>query len=140
MVDVRYDNIQEVLRNIALQEISLHQDIRPVPPDKLRFNRLSDDVQILLATGMRKAGLVEKFFNDYSDPLYGDEIAAAFNREYKKFRLLNLDPDIIFLKLQEFTGGQERGTPTYQAAVLAVLAHLFEQCDIFERSPEEVAT
>jgi hypothetical protein len=50
-----------------------------------------------------------------------------------------MDPDIIFRKLQEFTGGRELGSPTDQAAVLAVLAYLFEQCDIFERSPIEVA-
>ncbi len=70
--------------------------------------------------------------------LYGDQMVAAFNKEYQKWKALSIDPDIIFLKLQEFTGGQVRGTPTYEAAVLAVLAYLFEQCDIFERTPEAV--
>jgi len=138
MLDVRYDNVQEVLNKIARQEPPLLQDIRPVPPGKLKFNRLSEGVQTLLTSGMQKADLVGNFLNAYPNPLYGDEIASTFNKEYKKYRGLDMDPDIIFLKLQEFAGGYVRGTPTYEAAVLAVLAYLFEQCDIFERSPEEV--
>ena len=84
--------------------------------------------------------IIRNFFNDYSDPLYGDQIASTFNKEYKKYRTLGMGPDTIFLKLQEFAGGHVRGTPTYEAAVLAVLAYLFEQCDIFERLSEEVAS
>ena len=32
-----------------------------------------------------------------------------------------------------FAGGTERQDPAHEAAVLTVLAYLFEQCDIFER-------
>jgi hypothetical protein len=49
---VQYDNVQEVLNNIARQKLPLIQDIRQVPPDKLKFNRLSENVQILLTSGM----------------------------------------------------------------------------------------
>jgi hypothetical protein len=138
MFDVRFDNVQEVLNHIAKQEASLDQDLRPVPSDKLKFNRLSEGVRILLTAGMQKAGLVQSFFAKHSNPLYGDEIAAAFKKEYDRYRNLDMDPDLIFRKLQEFTGGLDRGTPTDQAAVLAVLAYLFEQCEIFERPPVEV--
>lgn len=139
MLDIRYENIQEVLSHIAQQEPPLLPDIRPIPPDKLKHNHLSASVQILLISGMQKANLVGNFINDCFDPTYGDEIAAAFNKEYNKYRRLEMDPDIIFSQLQAFTGGLERGSPTYEAAVLAVLAYLFEHCDIFERSPVEVA-
>jgi ABC-3C protein len=137
MLDVRYDNVQEVLRHIARQESSVIQDIRPVPPDKLKFNRSSAHVQNLLTWGRQKADLVGQFFNDHPNPTYGDEIASVFKNEYENYRRLGVEPDIIFCKLQEFTGGSERGTPVDEAAVLAVLAYLFEQCDIFERPPEE---
>lgn len=93
--------------------------------------------KICLLGGMQKADLVGQFFNDHSNPTYGDETVAAFKSEYGNYRRLGVDPDTIFCKLQEFTGGSERGTPADEAAVLAVLAYLFEQCDIFERSPEE---
>jgi hypothetical protein len=138
MLDVRYSNVQEVVSHIARQEPPLLQDIRPVPHDKLKRNHLSTYVQSMLTYGMQKADLVRNFFNDHSNPTYGDEIAAAFKGEYNKYRRLEMDADTIFHKLQAFTGGSERGSPTDEAAVLAVLAYLFEQCDIFERSQVEV--
>jgi len=140
MFDVRYENVQEVLNNIAKQEPSQSQDLRPIPSDKLKFNRLSGAVQTLLTSGMWMAHRVGEFFNDHPNPRYGDEVALAFSKEYKKWKILSMESDIIFFKLQEFAGGQKRGTPTYEAAVLAVIAYLFEQCDIFERSPEEVTS
>lgn len=140
MLDVRYENVQEILSKISREEAPLLQDIRPVPSDKLKLNNLSRSVQILLTSGMQKADLVGRFFNNHFDPLYGDEVVSAFNKEYNKWKLLSVAPDIIFLKLQEFTGGQVRGDPTYEAAVLAVLAYLFEQCDIFERPSIEVVS
>src|SRR6266700_6110410 len=139
MLDVRYSNVQEVISHIARQEPPLLQDIRPVPPDKLNSNHLSPYVQNMLTWGMQKADLVGNFFHDCSNPTYGDEIAAAFKEEYSKCSRLEMDPDTIFHKLQAFTGGSERGSLTDEAAVLAVLAYLFEQWDIFERPPVEVA-
>ena len=138
MLDVRYENVQEVLSHIARQEPPLEQDIRPVPADKLKLNHLSTSVQNLLFAGMQKSELVGNFFNECYNPTYGDEIAAAFNQQYIKWKVLEMDADTIFGKLLAFTGGSERGSPTYEAAVLAVLAYLFEQCDIFERSLVEV--
>lgn len=136
MHELRFENVQEVLDNIAQQAPSLSQDMRPVPPDKLKFNRLSEDVQNLLTWGMQKADLVENFFNTHPDPQYGDNIAMAFNKEYKNCKELGMEADTIFFELQKFAGGQDRKPPRYDAAVFAVLAYLFEQCEIFERSPE----
>jgi hypothetical protein len=138
MYELRYETIQEVLETIARQDPSLSPDMRPVPPDKLKFNRLSEDIQNLLILGMQRADLVENFFRMYPDPQYGDEIALAFNKEYKNLKELGMEADIIFYELQKFAGGQDRKTPRYEAAVLAVLAYLFEQCEIFERSSAEV--
>ncbi len=138
MHELRYENIKEVLDNIARQEPPPFQDMRPVPPDKLKFNRLSEDVQTLLTWGMQKADLVGNFLKNYPDPQYGDEIALTFNEEYKKCKMLNMEADTIFFELQKSAGGQDRKPPRYEAAVLAVLAYLFEQCEIFKSSPERV--
>lgn len=87
---------------------------------------------------MWKTDLVRNFFGDHVNPLYEAQIAAAFGQEYKKLRELEPEPDMVFHRLQLFTGGQSKETPTYEAAVLAVLAYFFEQCDIFERPPTGV--
>lgn len=138
MRELRYENVQEVLDNIARQEPPLFQDIRPVPSNKLKLNHLSKDIQNLLTWGMQKADLVENFFKTHPNPQYGDMIARTFNEEYKKCKELSIETDTIFFELQKFAGGQDRKPPRYEAAVLAVLAYLFEQCEIFERLSEEV--
>jgi hypothetical protein len=138
MHELRYENIQEVLDSIARQDSPLSQDIRPVPPDKLKINRLSEDIQSLLTWGMQKADLVGNFLKTHPDPLYGDEIALGFNEEYRHCKVLGMEADTIFFELQKFAGGQDLKPPRYTAAVLAVLAYLFEQCEIFERAPKEV--
>jgi len=46
-------------------------------------------------------------------------------------------PDEIFLGLQVFAGGELTQEPKHQAAVLSVLAYLFDECDIFERERDD---
>ena len=62
MLEVRYENVQEVVSHISRQEPSLFQDFRPVPSSKLKHNRLSAPIQDLLKSGMQKAGFVGNFF------------------------------------------------------------------------------
>ena len=50
---------------------------------------------------------------------------------------MELEPDQIFSRLQEFTGFE--GDPKRQAAAMAVMAYFFDRCDIFEDpDPEAV--
>lgn len=81
---------------------------------------------------MRKAKLVEKFFTEWHDPTFGDVVTVAFKKEYQRLKSLRISPDDIFVNLQSFAGGKLHGSSTHQTAVLAVLAHFFEECDIFE--------
>lgn len=110
-------------------------EVRPVPPEKLEYNKLSDSVEILLKAGMTKASLVERFFREWHDPTYGPEIAAAFRAEYEKLKAQRKPPDEIYMALLEFAGGTCRGSAEEEAGVLAVLAYLFETCGIFEEPP-----
>jgi hypothetical protein len=107
-------------------------DLSPVSEDKIEANGLSSSVVILLRAGMNKAALVEHFFTNYHDPEFGDKIAASFKSEYTQLKKRDLSPDEIFMELQKFATGTQRLTPTYEASLMAVLAHLFEKCDIFE--------
>lgn len=139
MQDLGFESLVVVVKTIARGGPSKDIDLRPVPPDKILSNALSEDVVTLLRAGMRKAKLVEDFFATWHDPEFGDEIAEAFNNKYRDLKKdRSLTPDEIFNKLWEFAGGAKKGTPAHEAAILAVLAHFFEKCDIFERSKKEV--
>jgi hypothetical protein len=131
--NVGYGELKVVLDTIKKQPPALDSDVHEPPADKIKINALSDDVETLLRGGFRKSAQVEKFFHDWHDPTYGDHIASAFKNEYERLKSTGLSPDETFCGLQEFAGGARRGTPEHESAVLAVLAYLFEECDIFER-------
>ena len=103
---------------------------------KLKANDLSDAAAELLRLGRRRERLVEDFFNRYSDPDFGEEIAQGFRDRYQKLKQQAYSADRIFMELQQFAGGMN-GTPQHQAAVLAVMSYFFECCDIFEDYAEE---
>jgi hypothetical protein len=130
-----FEDLRIVLVGIGQQYPLVDSEIRPVPAGKLSANALSVNVEILIRTGMAKSDLVKRFFDDWHDPTLGDRVAERFKEEYTALKKNNVLPDNIFSKLLVFAGGGERGTPTHEVAVLAVLAHLFEECDIFERPP-----
>jgi hypothetical protein len=139
VLNVGFEELQVVLSAIARQRPVAEHDLRPVPPGKLLANGLSGSVKDLLTAGMSRSSLVGQFFQQHSDPNYGDEVVQAFRIKYRDLRAAETDPDIIFKLLYEFAGGYRRGEPSHETAVLAVLAYLFEQCDIFERPREGCA-
>jgi hypothetical protein len=138
MNQLRYENIRAVLLNISKQEPLQNLEIRPVPGNKIKYNMLSSNVEIMLNSGMRKANLVRELFQSHRDPRYGDIVAADFKEKYQEIRRSTIDPDEIFHELQTFAAGDSRSNPGVECATLAVLAYLFEECEIFERPPEVV--
>lgn len=113
--------------------------VRAVPPNKVAYNELSDDVQALLGIGMRKVDVVRKYFDEYHDPKLGDEVAEALRRHYEEYRERGLSPDEIFGELQSIASGSSglHQGAAHQNAVYAVLAFYFEECDVFEEPPED---
>jgi len=126
-------DLTPVLLKLAAQEPMPEVDVRPVPPGKIEANALSPSVSQLLKAGMPKADLVQRFFDNFHDSSLGDRIAAAFKERYAELRGTGLGPDAIFSRLVQYAGGLDDESVEHSAAVLSVIAYLFEQCDIFER-------
>lgn len=134
--NVAVTDLQPILARIAKQSALPEAEIRPVPADKLAANLLSDSVAMLLRAGMGKSDLVKRCFEQNADPMLGDRVAATFREKYDSLKAEHNEPDVIFQELMVFTTGSTfGGTADHQAASLAVLAYLFESCDIFERPP-----
>jgi hypothetical protein len=130
---VGFEQLKVVLAAVGQLAPAPLDDVRPVPPEKLAANALSRSARDFLTLGMQRSRLVRDFFRKWHDPLLGDRVAEAFRAEYQALKAGNLLPDDIFGRLQKFALGGLRGTPAHEIAALAVLAHLFEECDIFER-------
>ncbi|MBX3069098.1 MAG: hypothetical protein KF883_01220 [Thermomicrobiales bacterium] len=138
--NLRFEDIRNVLIGLSNSVPDLDEDLRPVPPQKMQFNDLSNDVRILLQTGSRAAHRVEQFFAEWPDPELGDRVAALFRTQYTEKRHAGAAPDAIFNELWEFARGGQARNSKEEFAVLALLAHLFELCDIFERPSENLAS
>ncbi|EQB67160.1 MAG: hypothetical protein AMDU1_APLC00104G0001 [Thermoplasmatales archaeon A-plasma] len=137
VTSVNYTNIKKVVANIA-RGLDLHDQVmNPVSSDKLNINNLSSSVRSLLTIGMAKSDAVNQYFSKHHDPQLGDEIANTFKAKYEELKTMRLEPDLIFAKLQEFTYGRWVTEPKDQVAALAILAYLFERCDIFENNGGE---
>ena len=86
---------------------------------------------------MIKSPLVADFISQWHDETLGERLAEAFTTEYRRLRG-DLGPNEIFAALQSWGGGDHRGTPEHELAVLTVIAYYFERCDIFEE-PRSIA-
>ena len=108
-------------------------DVRDIPRGKIEANALSEAVAKLVTEGMSKAPLVMDFLSQWHDETLGERLAGAFKAEYARLRGTHR-PNQIFHELQSWAGGDRRGTPEHELAVLTVIAYYFERCDIFEES------
>lgn len=126
-----FKDLQIVLERLTSTPPPLDQPIKDVPRGKIEANALSESAATLLKEGMAKTPLVEAFFNYWHDPTLGEQIATSFRIQYGKLRE-ELTPNKIFHALQAWAGGEQRGTPEHELAVLTIIAYYFERCDIFE--------
>ena len=115
-------------------------DLRPVPVDKLVYNKLPNHWKALISGGWINAPIVATYFERHPDPLTGDKVAALFKGKYSYFKAQNLAPGDIMAALFELVTGIGNVLPQQQVAAQALLAFLFENCDIFERDPQAVAS
>jgi hypothetical protein len=138
VLDVRRSDLAPILEGIASRLARSSGDLRPVPQDKLDANGLSDYVRVLLAAGMEGSKSVADFFGHHFDPTTGDSVATSFAVEYGRLRDASESPDDIFYGLRLFAAGRHVQSPRVEAAVYALLAYLFERCDIYEAARASV--
>ena len=135
--DVSFQDLKLVLMSIGRQPVTPDREVRPVPPQKLVESNLSDGPSYLLKLGMLKSDRVAKFFELWPDPQFGNQVVETFRQEYLNLRRSGITPDAVFQELLAFAGGLDGKTAEHPGAVLAVLAYLIEECEIFGRPPEE---
>lgn len=133
-VNLGYGDLMAVLTHISVAPKPTTSEVMDVSSGKIEANLLSQVVADFLKIGMQKSPLVAQFFNNWKNPTYGEQIAMAFKNEYVVLRdaTPSLHPDEIFGRLEAWAGGMANTTPTHKAAVLAVMAYLFDKCEIFE--------
>ena len=115
-------------------------DPLPVPVNKLDLNKLPPRWCGLIESGMKNAPYVAEYMNSHPEPETGKRLAQAFGKRYRALKQEGLDPGLIMDRLYEGVTGIGSVAVARQVAAVALLAHLFESCDIFEDHPSKVAT
>lgn len=131
-IKLGFNDLQPVLENLATQPMPINLPVKDVPPGKIEANALSESITTLIKEGMSKTDLVLQFFEKWHDSELGEKIAQSFRAKYQSLEEQGLTPNTIFRELQSWAGGESRGTPEHELAVLTVLAYYFERCDIFK--------
>ncbi|MGA2585655.1 MAG: ABC-three component system protein [Candidatus Aminicenantales bacterium] len=137
--DVGFQLLKEVLDQIAKSELDYIAPIMPVETGKVEFNRLSSNIASWLNVGRQKAVIVKDLFAKWIDPELGDKVAKTFKERYEALRNAGYLPDNIFNELWIFAGGGRQPDQQLETAVLAILAYLFDSCDVFENASKELS-
>lgn len=132
LMTLGFSDLQPILAYLGRQWPPEDEDPRPVPTEKLAYNALGQNVEALLKAGMTKASLVRQYVARTSNKELGMQVATAFRHEYRKLMDEQLDAVDIFDRLRQFAIGPYGANSSADVASLAVLAYLFEECDIFE--------
>ena len=123
----------------AAEEVPIDMGkIQPVPLDKLELNKLPGHWYSLIAGGWQNAHHVTAYLDDHYDPQTGERIAQEFRVHYQYLKSQHLRPGQIMSSLYERVTGIGSVPPARQVAAQALLAYLFEKCDIFEDDPNKV--
>lgn len=130
-------DIAEAVAGLALEAISWTPnaaDLPVVDPRKLDYNQLSEYPRRLVTAGIAQAGMVEGYFDNNPDPTLRDRAGMLMKVEWLNLQRHGMTGDDAFHALYERVAANAEGSREATAS-LALLAYLFESCDIFDNPP-----
>jgi hypothetical protein len=113
-------------------------EVKPVPADKLSFNKLPGHWVQLLSAASSNGPHVRQYFEQHPNVEMGMLVAREFAERYKALKQETLTPGEILDALYEQVTGMGAVTAVRQVAAQAILAYLFDACEIFEDHPDKV--
>lgn len=114
-------------------------EIGEVSVAKLAHNALPEHWSQLIRAGWQNAHHVSTYFARHPDPLAGERIARRFRERYAYLKAQALSAGAIMAALYEMIVGTGTVPVGRTVAAQALLAHLFESCDILEDTPKAVS-
>jgi hypothetical protein len=139
---LRLELVRELVDELC-ERVSSHvapaASIKPVPANKLEFNKLPPHWVGLIKAGSQNAPFVQQYFDRHPDPEAGERVAKLFAGRYANAKMDGRSPERIMDHLYELITGVGSVPVDRQVAAYALLAYLFDACDIFEEEPSKVA-
>lgn len=123
--------IEQIMGHITNEALS-SSSIRPVPADKMDFNKIPQLWRTKLNQWIAHSPIVEDILANYPKESAAELAPAFLNEKYEQLKMQGLGPGAILDELLETLAGYViEHDGRYEAAML-VLASMFESCIIFE--------
>ena len=145
MKSISFSEMQTACDAIIADNSLPSTPLRAVPPSrKMEFNDLHAS-ETLIRSGLMQESQVISFIQQISQliPDFPTRLRQGFVVEYERLRGIGLNGDDLFTAMFAFAGAAANRSGTkpaerflVDAAALAVLAHLFHICDVFEVPPD----
>ncbi len=135
MSTLTFDELEVVCKKIIITSLEDSTQFVAVPPArKLAVNSLGPSSAKKIQMGLMQAPQVASYLANmasYVDAEFPRRLLAGFRAEYDKNWDNGLRGDELFLLIELFAAGGVQDFDRH-AAGLAVVAHLFQICDLFE--------
>jgi hypothetical protein len=136
MPEVDFQELEEVTQHLLVNFSNLPEtEYTLTPPEeKMRRNGLTEQSKSYILHGMIKSKEVREFIQTKTlvDSKFAERLKAGFLAQYYSYVQQGYLGDELFEALCTFASIHGH-TFKYQAAGIAVLVYLFEDCEVFER-------
>jgi len=104
------------------------------PAEKIEKNNLTESTYKLIVMGLSLSREVGKYIESQSklDDDYPERLKKGFRKEYDRLVDSGITGDALFESMYEFSSGHNYDSKR-RVAGLAILTHLFELCEVFEK-------
>ncbi len=136
VVSVGVEDLTELLEDLEARSTPVAGPLDApleVPADKLETNRFSPETEDEIVRGLKESPRISAYYEMRRDPEEKEDVAARINEEYRRIRQETEDSETIWFLLETWVMGNQLQAIARRRACSAILAHFFEQCDIFER-------
>ena len=132
MSSVGFPELEQVALHVMASEGDPGDLDAPLPPgEKIAKNSLSQRSEEVIRHGMMASKRVEAYLNTSTAGQLAGRLRSGLAREYKRHKNDGLVGDELFDAMCRFVAGT--GNFARDAAGVAVLAHFFESCEVFEK-------
>ncbi len=136
MSEITFAELEVAIQGIAQQDNGPVEGFSVIPPEeKILKNQLSAASRNMIAMGLMQGSQVKEYLENVEqvDAGFIDRLIGGFKEKYKQLSENHeLTSDAVFEELLNFASGNGIDF-RMRAAGLALLTHLFETCEVFEK-------
>lgn len=137
MSQISFTELEVAVNGISSQQaLPLPEGFSVITPDeKIKKNQLSDATRQMIAMGLMQGHQVKAYLENVEqvDSGFIQRLVGGFREKYRTLiQDSQLNADAVFEELLNFASSKGGDFKT-RAAGLALLSHLFETCEVFEK-------